>query len=114
MSFELHHQSVPVDCAAYKDLHELYCEWVDGIEMADGRIAPLRELERLKRQEGLEWRSSSKIRKQIMERKVLMYAVLRRLPDPASELSAHGRVTHAYLQHSLQPCQQAMRLTVEL
>ena len=35
MSFELHHQSVPVDCAAYKDLHELYCEWVDGIEMAD-------------------------------------------------------------------------------
>ena len=71
--------------AAYDDLHQLYCEWVDGIEMPTGRIACLRELERLKRQEGLAWRCSGKIRKQVMERKVLIYAVLRRLPDPAGE-----------------------------
>ena len=62
---------------------------VDGIETTTGRIASLRELERLKRQEGLEWRCSGKIRKQVMERKVLIYAVLRRLPEPASESAGH-------------------------
>ena len=76
--------------AACEDLHQLYCEWVDGIETTTGRIASLRELERLKRQEGLEWRCSGKIRKQVMERKVLIYAILTRLPTPASELLDHG------------------------
>ena len=73
--------------AGYDDLHQLYCECADGIETTTGRIAPLCELERLKRQEGLEWRCSGKIRKQVMERKVLNYAVLKRIPDPASELA---------------------------
>ena len=74
-----------LQCAVYKDLHQLYVEWNDGIEMTNGRTASLRELERRKRQERLEWRSGPKIRKQVMERKTLIYAVLRCLPDPASE-----------------------------
>lgn len=95
------------DVAAYEDLHQLYCEWVDGIEMTTGRIACLRELERLKRQEGLEWRCSGKIRKQVMERKVLIYAVLRRLPDPAGESRDHAAsstllvyLVHHHLLHA--------------
>lgn len=66
-------------------MHQLYCEWVDGIETTTGRVVSLHELECLKRQEGLEWRCPGKIWKQVMERKVLVYAVLRRIPDPASE-----------------------------
>lgn len=82
--------SLLMHCAAYEDLHQLYREWVDGIDTSTGRIAPLWELERLKRQEGLEWRSSMKIRKQVMEKKVLIYAVLRRLP--------HSKVSHTNRQ----------------
>ena len=61
------------------------------METTTGRTAPLLELERQKRQEGLMWRFSGKIRKQVMERKVLIYAEFRRLPDPASELANHAR-----------------------
>ncbi|KAL3162657.1 hypothetical protein ABBQ38_008702 [Trebouxia sp. C0009 RCD-2024] len=83
-----------VGISAYENLHQLYREWVDGIEMTTGRIACLRELERLKRHEGLEWRCSGKIRKQVMERKVLIYAVLRRLPDPAGEYGSQDKAVH--------------------
>lgn len=76
--------------AGYADLHQLYYEWVDGIETPVGRTVPLRELERRKRQEMLVWRCCGNISKQVMARKVLIYAVLRRLPDPASELDSHA------------------------
>lgn len=86
--------------AGYDDLqlHQLYCEWVDGIETTTGRIASLRALERQQRQDGLEWQCLGRIRKQVMERKVLIYAVLRRLSDPASELSDHAEclLVHDY------------------
>lgn len=99
-----HHHHADIAVAAYENLHQLYREWVDGIEMTTGRIACLRELERLKRHEGLEWRCSGKIRKQVMERKVLIYAVLRRLPDPAGDLpdyAASLAVLVHFSQHQL-------------
>ena len=74
-----------IAAAGYDDPYQLYCDWVDGIET--GRLASLWELERLKRQEGLEWRCSGKIHKQVMERKILIYAVLRQLPEPARVLA---------------------------
>ena len=64
-------------------LHHLLFGDMQEAKMGSGRL--LTKDMRHARQEGLEWRSSSKIRQQVMEREVIIYAVLRCLPEPASE-----------------------------
>lgn len=76
----------------YKQLQWLYADWVDGIRVktadasSEQRVAPLRLLEHQFRTKThvAPWRSGNKIAKAVAERKVLVYAILRRLPDPAA------------------------------
>ncbi|DBB02999.1 TPA: hypothetical protein ACH3X1_013587 [Trebouxia sp. C0004] len=76
----------------YKQLQWLYADWVDGIRVktadasSEQRVAPLRLLEHQFRTKThvAPWRSGSKICKAVAERKVLVYAILRRLPDPTA------------------------------
>ena len=37
----------------------------------------------------LAWRSGTKMRKHVMQRKVLIYAILRELPDPSGDFKNH-------------------------
>ncbi len=75
--------------AAYKQLQWLYADWVDGIRVktadasSEQRVAPLRLLEHQLRTKThvAPWRSGNKIAKAVAERKVLVYAILRGLPD---------------------------------
>ncbi|KAL0024333.1 hypothetical protein WJX79_010756 [Trebouxia sp. C0005] len=77
---------------AYKQLQWLYADWVDGIHVktavasSEQRVAPLRLLEHQLRTKThvAPWRSGNKMAKAVAERKVLVYAILRRLPDPAA------------------------------
>ncbi|DBA97702.1 TPA: hypothetical protein ACH3X3_012588 [Trebouxia sp. C0006] len=74
----------------YKQLQWLYADWVDGIRVktadasSEQRVAPLRLLEHQYRTKThvAPWRSGNKMAKAVAERKVLVYAILRRLPDP--------------------------------
>ncbi|DBA88284.1 TPA: hypothetical protein ACH3X1_016545 [Trebouxia sp. C0004] len=76
----------------YKQLQWLYADWVDGIRVktadasSEQRVALLRLLEHQFRTKThvAPWRSGSKICKAVAERKVLVYAILRRLPDPTA------------------------------
>ncbi len=80
-----------IHCAAYKQLQWLYADWVDGIRVktasasSEQRVAPLRLLEHQFRTKThvAPWRCGNKIAKAVAEQKVLVYAILRRLPDPA-------------------------------
>ena len=73
--------------AAYKQLQWLYADWVDGIRVktadpsSEQRVAPLRLLEHQLRTKThvAPWRSGNKMAKAVAERKVLVYAILRRL-----------------------------------
>lgn len=75
--------------ADYKQLEWLYEDWRDGIRLPNAnpekvdRIASLRFLEYNSRQVSMKsWRSGAGMRKVVAERKVLVYAILRQLPDP--------------------------------
>ncbi|DBA97668.1 TPA: hypothetical protein ACH3X3_012560 [Trebouxia sp. C0006] len=76
----------------YKQLQWLYANWVDGIRVktasasSEQRVAPLRLLEHQYKTKTrvAPWRSSNKMAKAVAERKVLVYAILRRLPDPTA------------------------------
>ena len=77
--------------ADYTQLQWLYEDWTEGIQEASSdpavvkRIAPMRCLEYGMTQKGpnrIEWRSSAAMRKAVHQRKTLIHAILRGLPDP--------------------------------
>ena len=74
--------------ADYKQLEWLYEDWRDGIRVPNAnpeKVASLRFLEYNSRQVSMKsWRSGAGMRKVVAERKVLVYAILRQLPDPKS------------------------------
>ena len=79
--------------ADYLQLDWLYEDYVLGIRQACAdpqvvqRIAPLRFLEYSLTQPKVAgvtpWRNGAKMRKMVMERKTVIYAILERLPDPS-------------------------------
>ncbi|DBA90157.1 TPA: hypothetical protein ACH3X1_003464 [Trebouxia sp. C0004] len=88
-------------------LEWLYADWKEGIQQASAhpdtekRVASLRFLEYSMTQEGarqVKWRTGAAIRKAVVQRKVLIFAMLRKLPDPQAELSS----THADVQDTIQ------------
>ena len=77
--------------ADYTQLQWLYEDWTEGIQEASSdpavvkRIAPIRCLEYGMTQKGLtqiEWWASAAMRKAVHQRKTLIHAILRGLPDP--------------------------------
>ena len=84
-------QLIKLSRIAAKQLQWLYADWVDGIRVktadpsSEQRVAPLRLLEHQLRTKThvAPWRSGNKMAKAVAERKVLVYAILQRLPDPA-------------------------------
>jgi len=91
----------------YKQLEWLYEDYEDGIRQASAdpnavdRIAPLKFLEHNMTQQGtanLAWRSGTKMRKHVMQRKVLIYTILRELPDPSAGLPSTDAALHEAIQ----------------
>lgn len=78
---------------------EVYAEWQDGILLSKStrlRQWPLRELERRfkleKKQHPMQWRQGDKIRGNIGERLSIIYAILRRLPNPSGGKTLQRRL----------------------
>lgn len=83
---------------------ELYAEWQDGILLSHStglRQWPLRELERRfkleKKQHLMQWRQVDKIRGNIGERLSIIYAILRRLPNPSGDTGCSAGRQHDHL-----------------
>ena len=93
--------------ADYDQMDELYDDWDVGIrqaysdDMVIKRVASLRFLEYGMTQRGINnvnWRSGGKIRKAVAQRKVLIYAILRGLPDPQGTSQCWPAAHHAHKQ----------------
>ena len=97
---EVHAQKIALNerrCRAEGTLTELFDDGVSGILMdkdAGRRILPLLELEERLRGVGggkkLRWRGGNKIAKDVSDRKMLLYAIFKRMDDAESSV-ARGR-----------------------